>query len=285
MSIFFKRLTIFGMLLYFTCALVLYYENFAISDISQVAYLDVGQGDSFLITTPSHKQLLIDGGRSSRILDLLENQMPYFDKKIDLIIGTHPDADHIGGLPNVLDVYDTGAVFEPGSFSDSKIYGNLEQSINENKIPHILARENMVIDFGDGTYFVFLFPNQDVHDWETNNSSIVGMYIHDSTSFLFTGDAPLATENYLVKKYGTDLHVDVLKLGHHGSRTSSGEEFLRTINPGLAIVSAGKENSYGHPHKDVVERLEKMKIPFFSTIDSGTINLFTNGKTISQNNR
>lgn len=244
-----------------------------------ISFIDVGQGDSILIQSPSGKQLLVDGGRSKSVLSELENLLPYFDRSIDVVIGTHPDADHIGGLPYVVQEYEVGALFEPGSSSDSKIYTSLEKSVSDKKIPHLYARENMVIDFGDDSYFVFLFPNQDVRNWETNNSSIVGMYVYKDTSFLLTGDAPIATESYLIKKYPT-LTTDVLKLGHHGSRTSSSEGFLKSIHPGLAIISAGKGNSYGHPHQEVVERLSMLDIPSFSTIDFGTITLNSNGNTI-----
>lgn len=244
-----------------------------------ISFIDVGQGDSILIQSPSGKQMLMDGGRSKSVLSELENLLPYFDQSIDVVIGTHPDADHIGGLPYVVQEYEIGALFEPGSSSDSKIYTSLEKSVSDKKIPHLYARENMVIDFGDDSYFVFLFPNQDVHNWETNNSSIVGMYVYKDTSFLLTGDAPIATESYLIKKYPT-LTTDVLKLGHHGSRTSSSEAFLKSLHPGLAIISAGKGNSYGHPHQEVIERLSMLDIPSFSTIDFGTITLNSNGNTI-----
>ena len=260
--------------------LCIYERNDFTKGFSSVSFLGVGQGDSILIQSPSGKQLLIDAGRSADVVNTLEEAMPFFDRSIDVVIGTHPDADHIGGLPRVLDEYTIGAVFEPGSNSDSKIYASLEDSIIAKKIPHILARENMVIDFGDGAKFVFLFPYQDVSDWETNNSSIVGMYIYKDTSFLLTGDAPVATEMYLLKKYNNSLHADVLKLGHHGSRTSSSASFLKSLHPGLAILSSGKNNSYGHPHKEVLGNLQDLSIPYFNTADMGTITFETNGETI-----
>lgn len=276
-----KRIALVCLLIFTTVYLLCYERSISKNTYSTVSFLDVGQGDSILVTSPSGKQLLVDGGRSKNILRLLEEVMPRFDHSLDLIIGTHPDADHIGGLPAVLEEYEVGGVLEPGSVSGSKIYKTLEESIIEKKIPHLLARENMVIDFGDGAYFVVVFPHQDVSTWETNNSSIVGLYIYKNTSFMLTGDAPLATEMYLSKKYGTRLHADVLKLGHHGSRTSSGETFLKLLNPGLAIISAGKDNSYGHPHKEVTDRLKKMMIPSLSTAEMGTLTFHTNGETIS----
>lgn len=280
MNILFRRLAISVLLVFFTYTLLVYERAIFSFNTSKVSYIDVGQGDSILIQSPSGKQLLIDGGRSSDVVESLRKIMPYFDYSIDVVIGTHPDADHIGGLPKVLEMYDVGAFFEPGSTSDSKIYESLEQSINVKQIPHILARENMVIDFGDGAYFVMLFPGQDVSRWETNNSSIVGMYVHNTTSFLFTGDAPVATEQYLLKKYSHYLDTDVLKLGHHGSRTSSSNDFLKYARPGLAIISAGKGNSYGHPHEEVIERLNNLDIPYFSTAEMGTITLGTDGSVI-----
>ncbi|MBP6856126.1 MAG: MBL fold metallo-hydrolase [Candidatus Pacebacteria bacterium] len=280
MNTFFRRAVIIFLSIFITLYLVGYENSTARNEVSTVTFLDVGQGDSIFIESPSGKQLLVDAGRGSDASEILSEIMPLFDTSIDLVIGTHPDADHIGGMSDVLDIFEIGGFVEPGSTSTSKVYQSLEQSISQKKIPHMYARENMVVDFGDGAYFVVLFPGMDVSDWETNNSSVVGMYIYKNTSFLLTGDAPIATEMYLSKKYKSQLKTDVLKLGHHGSRTSSSETFLTTTNPGLAIISAGKNNSYGHPHTEVMDRLKKLEIPYFSTIDMGSITLETNGETI-----
>lgn len=280
MNTFTRRGIYLVLICFVTCVLVVYSKDRFSSLYSKVTFLDVGQGDSILIQTPSNKQLLVDAGRSKNVVELLEKHMPYFDRTIDVVIGTHPDADHIGGLPGVFDNYSIGAFFEPGSTSDSNVYKSLEKKVVDMKVPHVKAYKDMVIDFGDGSYFIFLFPGQDVATWETNNSSIVGVYVYKDTSFLLTGDAPIATEMYLVKNM-EGLKADIVKLGHHGSRTSSSESFLKTINPGLAIISAGKGNSYGHPHREVMDRLKKMSIPSMSTVDLGTMEFTSNGYTLS----
>jgi competence protein ComEC len=246
----------------------------------QVSFLDIGQGDSIFIQSPTGRQMLIDGGRDKRVLEKLRQVMPFGDTSIDVVIGTHPDADHIGGLVDVLNNYEVGLVFEPGSSSDSKIYQTLEDMIQKKNVRRLLAQQGMIIDLGQGTHFNILFPDQDTTNWETNDSSVVGTLTYGTDSFMFNGDSPIKIEKYLISTIPRALDVDVLKLGHHGSRTSSSTEYLEATSPDIAIISAGKNNSYGHPHKEVLDNLKKLLIPYLNTADIGTITFVSDGKGI-----
>lgn len=248
-----------------------------------VAYLNIGQGDAIYIEAPNGRQMLIDGGRGNQVIGELSKQMSFFDKTIDVVIGSHPDADHIGGLVDVLNLYKVGAFIEPGSNTDTKIYKVLEDKIAEQKIPHIAAMKGMkvMLDEKENVYVDIIFPDQDVSSWETNASSVVARLVYGDTSYLFTGDSPIAIEDYLVGKYKTELKSDILKLGHHGSRTSSGNKYLETVAPILGIISAGKGNTYGHPHAEVLDRLANHGIKYLSTIDNGTIEIDSNGEVFT----
>lgn len=249
----------------------------------KVVFLDIGQGDAIYIEAPNGKQILIDGGRNSKVINELSQQINFFDKTIDVVIGTHPDADHIGGLVDVLAKYKVGAFIEPGSNTDTQIYKVLEDKIANQKIPHILATRGMkvTLDEKNKIYLDIIFPDVDVSNWETNASSVVARLVYGDTSYLFTGDSPIAIEDYLAGKYKNQLKSDVLKLGHHGSRTSSGDRYLETVAPILGIISAGGSNNYGHPHAEVLTRLEENGVKYLSTIDNGTIEIMSNGSVFT----
>lgn len=249
-----------------------------------VAFLDIGQGDSVYIEAPNGAQMLVDGGRSLRVLTELSKVMPFGDKSIDVVIGTHPDADHIGGLVDVLSNYSVGQVIESGGTSHSQIYESLENKIATQKIPRTLGRAGMriMLDEKDGVYFDILYPDvADVSNMETNDGSIVGKLTYGATSVMLTADSPLEKEMHLVNKDPKVLDVDVLKLGHHGSRTSSSLSYLKATSPSMVIISAGKDNSYGHPHKEVLDRLKSLEIPYLATYISGTIFCYSDGLIIA----
>lgn len=246
-----------------------------------VAYLDIGQGDAIYIEAPNGNQIIIDGGPNTALMSVLPKVMPYGDKSIDAIIITNPDADHMSGFVPLLEEYDIGFVVEPGTKSDTTTYKNIEQEIEKKNILHILARKGMkiVLDKEKNVYFEILFPDRDVSSWERNDGSIVGNLVYGENKFLFMGDATLLTEGIVLAE--NDLSgTDVLKLGHHGSHTSTGVPLLREARPELGIISAGLNNRYGHPHKDVIGRLSLYEIPYFLTSTEGTIILSSDGKNI-----
>ena len=239
----------------------------------KIDFLDIGQGDSIYIEAPNGHQLLVDGGRDNRVIKKLQEVMPYGDNSLDVIIATHPDADHVGGLNDVIKKYSIGAVLEPGVSATTKTYQSLESLIIQKNIPHILARRGMqiVLDEKNGIYVEILFPDRDTTGWETNSAAIVAKLIYGKTSVILTADAPIKNELYLIGLDKQNLKTNILKLGHHGSRTSSSEQFLRATSPDLAIISAGKNNSYGHPHKEVLDFLQRLNIPYLTTYNDGTI--------------
>lgn len=243
-----------------------------------VAFLDIGQGDAIYIEAPNGNQLLIDGGPSgSATLRALGQVMPFYDRSLDLVLATHPDQDHVGGLPVVLDRMKVDGIITTENVSGTGAYAAFEEAIRAEHTRRILARAGERIILDKGVVLEILFPDRNARGWETNMGSIVARLSYGDKSFLLTGDSPQAIERYLVGKNGSALHSTVLKLGHHGSRTSSSREFLSAINPEYAVISAGLNNRYGHPHKEVLDLLTELKIPELSTIDHGTIVLKTNG--------
>lgn len=248
-------------------------------DELEVYFLDVGQGDAIFIESPSGKRVLIDGGPNRKVVSELGAILPFANSRLDLVIETHPDRDHIGGLPEVISRFQVSAFIEPGVESDNTIDDELEKRVGEKKIPSFIARRGMVIDFKDGAILTILFPNQDVSRWDTNDASIVARLDYKESSFLFTGDAGLRTEGILLSLDPEALDVDVLKAGHHGSRTSTSQRFAEAVTPEYAVISAGKDNTYGHPHQEVITTLDKTGAQVLSTAEEGTIKFETDGES------
>lgn len=206
--------------------------------------------------------------------------LPFGNKTIDVMIESHPDRDHIGGLPEVADRYKVGIFLEPGVESDNDIDDVLHARLKAQNIPDILARRGMVVNFGDGARLEILFPNQDVSRWETNDASIVAKLTYGNESFLLTGDSTKKAESILLNLNSTILKSSVLKAGHHGSRTSTSPAYATAVSPEYAVISAGKDNTYGHPHKEVLDILQQVSAIILSTIDMGTIEFETDGQVL-----
>lgn len=255
-----------------------------------VSFLDVGQGDALYIEAPNGNQVLIDGGRGRQTLRALGRVMPFWDRSLDLVIATHPDQDHTGGLPDVLSRMRIDGVVTTENTSDTGVYEAFENEIQKERATRVLARAGERIVLDEGVVLEILSPDRDVAGWETNTASIVAKLSYGTKSFLFTGDAPQEIEKYIVGKNvhtvlgSSKMNSTVLKLGHHGSRTSTSRMFLSAVNPSYAIISAGKENSYGHPHKEVTELLDEFNIPYLITADVGTITFVTDGEDMSVKN-
>ncbi len=236
------------------------------------AMLDVGQGDALFIESPTGTQVLIDGGPPKRVLSALSRVMPPFDRSIDALIITNPDLDHIGGFLDVLKVYKVGKVFEPGTITDSKAYQNLRDEIKRKNIPVVLAKKGMKIHIGGGAVIDILFPDRDVSGWTTNDGSVVASLVYGDTSILLAGDSTIKTENIVLAEGSmSELDSDILKVGHHGSRTSTSDSFVRAVSPDYALISDGKGNSYGHPHREVLDTLARFGVKILRTDLLGTI--------------
>jgi competence protein ComEC len=249
-----------------------------------VAFLDIGQGDSIYIEGPTGIQLLVDGGPDRTVLSRLGEVMPFGDRSLDAVLATHPDQDHIAGLVDVLSSYQVGHFFEPGISNDTNAYTALESAVARDGVPKTLARRGMKVELGGGAEFDVLFPDRDITSGETNDDSVVGEVRYGKTCFLLTGDAPTKSiETYLLYTLrDAHLQCDVLKLGHHGSKYSSGTAWLQAVSPSVAVVSAGKGNRYGHPNSETLARVEALYIPVVSTIESGTVRFESDGETITQ---
>lgn len=246
-----------------------------------VAFLDVGQGDSIFIEAPNGNQLLIDGGLGASVLRELGALMRFSDRSIDVVLATHPDKDHIGGLPDVLRRFEVGYFVEPGVTSDTGAYEALTAAVDQKQVARVIARRGMAIDLGSGVVLHVLYPDRDLGRLkDTNSASIVAKLSYGETEFMFTGDAPLSVEARLATLDGEGLEAEVLKAGHHGSRTSSGAAFVSAVQPLVAVVSAGKDNSYGHPHQEVLSLFEQLKIKVASTYEKGTIVFESDGSAV-----
>ncbi len=248
--------------------------------VLEVAFLDIGQGDAILITAPNGAQMLIDGGKDASVLGELGRSMGFFDRYIDIVLATHPDQDHVGGLPLVFDKYQVGNFIDSVADSGTNSYKALLQKAKEENANYYLGLRGMVIilDKQSGVYLHVLYPEPDEFEIEeTNELSIITKLVYGDTSFMLTGDAGKMPETLLYATDGEYLRSSVLKAGHHGSRTSSGASFVRMVAPTYAVISAGKDNSYGHPHKEVIETFEKEGIEILSTATTGTIKFESNG--------
>lgn len=249
----------------------------------KVVFLDVGQGDSIYIEAPNGEQMLIDGGPDAKLLSSLSKVMPFADRSIDIVLATHGDQDHIGGLPLLLDTYKVSNFIENGVISDSRAFSNLEDKITNKKINKIIARRGLkiILDKKKNIYFDILYPDRDISNFDSNDGSIVGRLVYGNESFMMTGDASLYTENLIEwNEKDSTLKSNVLKLGHHGSRTSNGVLWLERVNPEIAIISVDKNNKYGHPSKEVIDRLFSLKIPYLSTAEKGNIIFKTDGNKL-----
>ncbi len=243
-----------------------------------VAFLNVGQGDAVFVEAPNGNQMLYDAGPpSGAVLRALGEVMPFYDRSIDIAVFSHPDMDHIGGFLDVFDRYKVDVALEPGASSTNGVWSEAERSINAHGVAHLLARKGMTIDMGGGVEADILYPDRDMSHTETNSASIVMRIHYGDTSFLLSGDLPKNLEEYEVATYGDHLHSQVLKLGHHGSHTSSSGTWLAAVHPDVAVASAGLNNRYGHPHKDTLALLDQLHIPYLITFKEGTIRFESDG--------
>lgn len=240
-------------------------------DSCTVAFLDVGQGDAIFIESTDGSQMLIDGGVNQSVLRELPKVMGPFDRSIDVVLATHPDQDHIGGLPFVLDRYQVSAIVGTQLRGPSSAYRAFREGSEAEQVPLVVATRGTVISLGADAQFEILYPDRPVSSLETNESSIVGKLTCGATTYMVTGDAPAWVERYLLSKDGERLKSDVLKAGHHGSKTSTAPEFVQMVDPDVAIISAGKDNRYGHPSDEVIETLLNNQIIIRSTAEEGTI--------------
>lgn len=243
---------------------------------------DVGQGDAIFLETPTHEQMLIDGGPSDAVLEKLGRAMPFWDRTIDVILLTHPDADHLTGLVSVLERYRVGRVVITGVEKNNTTYGAFVEAIQRGGVSVTNVREGDTLTLSSDAVFSILAPSEPRIRQPTdraNTTSIIGRLDYQSFAVLFTGDSEKGNEDELLSA-NADLDVDVLKVGHHGSRTSTSQAFLEAASPEIALISVGRDNSYSHPHQDVLDRLISAGARILRTDTDGDIVLFSDGESI-----
>src|SRR3989344_8074982 len=250
-------------------------------ELLTVSFLNIGQGDSIFIEAPSGRQALIDGGPSGIVLRELSKFIPWYDRTIDVVIPTHPDADHIGGLVDVLPRYKIGTIVHSDMEGDTATAKALAEGIAREGARQVIARRGQLIDLGGGAYLEILFPGRSGKNVETNTGCVVARLVYGKTSFMLSCDAPKEIENYLIRLDGADLHSDVLKAGHHGSKNSSSELFVGFVNPAYGVFSRGCNNKYGHPAPEIVALFERFGIPTGDTCKDGTITFVSDGNTVT----
>jgi len=246
----------------------------------KVTFFNVGQGDSIFIETNDGYQILIDGGPDSTVLEKLAEEMPFYDRTLDLIILTHPEHDHMAGLIEVLKRYKVKNILWTGVIRDTTEYKEWQRLIKEEEADIFIAKYGLKIKLMDN-YIDILYPFESLETQEIENSndtSIIARLVFDTNSFLFTGDAGIDVENKLIEG-NIYLGSDVLKIGHHGSKYSTGEVFLEAVNPELAVIQVGK-NSYGHPTEEVLARLEKFAIKVLRNDLDGDIKIVSDGRNL-----
>ncbi len=238
-------------------------------------FLNVGQGDSELIELPDGVQILIDGGPDKSVLFELAKAMPSNDRYIDLLVMTHPQTDHFAGFADVIERYKVGAFITTGREGDSETWKNFEEALIGKKTPIILVQAGDKISRKDNSITVLAPGEKLMRSKELNDTSLVLKLESGGVKALFTGDASFPTENHLLNKTSSQdvlLDVDVLKVGHHGSRYSTGANFLAAATPLISIIEVGK-NNYGHPTEAALNRLKQFGSQIYRTDENGTVRL------------
>jgi len=251
------------------------------SDRLTVTVMDVGQGDAILVESPAGHRILVDGGPSGRaISEALGRETPFWDKGFDLVVLTHPEEDHLNGLVTVLERYDVEHILASPVESDSEAYEAWREAVEREGASYYEAAPGEWFDLGRGARLEILGPPTDLiesGEAELNDNSVVLRLTWDGVSFLLTGDLGTAGEEALLDE-GEDLRSTVLKVAHHGSAYATGEPLLAAVHPAVAVISVGKDNWYGHPAPQVLERLKDSLL--YRTDLNGRIKLSTDGERL-----
>lgn len=241
-----------------------------------VSYLDVGQADSILIEN-NGEVMLIDAGNNEDGKLLVK----YFEQNgienFKYVVGTHPHEDHIGGMDDIINNFEIGTIYIPDAITTTRTFSDVLDAIEAKNMTYTVPKIGDKITLGEAEIQV-LYTGTDISD--LNNTSIVLRLVFGDTSFLFTGDATDSTEEDILNS-GLNIKADVLKVGHHGSKYSTTEEFLRKVNPKYAIISVGKNNSYKHPEDETLSKLENNKIEIHRTDLEGTVVVTSDGENIN----
>ena len=249
-----------------------------------VTFFDVGQGDSIFIETYRGNQILIDGGPDATVLSKLGRELPFYDRTIDLMVLTHPHADHVSGLLEVLKRYRVGRVLITNVSHDTNVYKQFLDEIKKQNISITLAQAGQQIWLDDATVLSVLLPQEFLSGKtvkDVNESSVVTRLSFGSIDFILTGDAGIINERAMIAG-GYTIDSEVLKVGHQGSRTSTDPGFLQAVSPDYAVISVGEDNRYGHPHQEVVDRLEASNLELLRTDKDGDVKFTSDGTILTR---
>lgn len=267
----------------FALSLLLYFAFGSTNNLT-VTFVDVGQGDGIVIKTPNNRIFVIDGGANKVIERTVAKEASFLTKKIHVLLATHPDVDHITGLIPLIEHFNVSMIVESPAKGKSGVFETLEGSIEKEVSAGAVVRVGNVgdvLDFGDGVTFTIVSPRTEVwHGEDTNDGSVTGLLRYGNYTFLLTGDLPSTRESAVIETGLVPRNITVLKAGHHGSKYSSSETFLQYLKPTYTVISAGKNNRYGHPNPEAMSRIEKNSKVVMSTIDRGTISFVTDGRNM-----
>ena len=246
----------------------------------RVHYIDVGQGDAILIQK-DHQNMLIDAGDNKYEQLMVDYLKGHGVSKVDFLIATHPHADHIGGMDAVIKNFDIGTIIMPKVAHNSKTFEDVLLAIKEKGLKVNAPKIAEAYELGDARWTI-LAPNSEIYE-NFNNYSVVVKLEYGNKSFLFTGDAENLPEEEMLARHGNLLSSNVLKVGHHGSNSSTTEEFLEVVHPEIAVIQLAKDNKYGHPHSEVMERLEDYGVDIYRNDIHGNIIINSDRNTINVN--
>ncbi|HHP4595806.1 TPA: ComEC/Rec2 family competence protein, partial [Clostridioides difficile] len=239
--------------------------------------IDVGQGDSILVQTPTNKNILIDGGDEDSENIIISYLRQKRIKTIDIIIATHPDSDHIGSLDNVIKKFNVNSIYMPEQSTDSEAYQNLINSCTDKNLSIQHLYKNDVLNIDNNINIYVLSPSY-IQE-ESNLNSIVFKLTFNDNSFLFMGDAEEENEKEILHSFKLN-NINFIKIGHHGSNSSSSLEFIKKISPDIAAISCGYKNQYGHPHREVINNLKQNHVSIYRTDRIGDIVFYSDGEII-----
>ncbi len=261
-------------------SLFLIYSEIFQNNIAKVIFLDVGQGDSILIITAHGRQILVDAGKHSDISEKIANYIPMSDRSLDMVIATHPDIDHVAGFNTLLDEYQIDYFIHSGLLAGASVYRSIAKKVRKHNISVHAAIAGEKIFLDKNMYLEILSPYKNKKIEDPNDSSVVVHLMYQGHGIMLTGDAPKLVEQNILSLYGSErIRSDILKMGHHGSKTSSDENFVAAVHQKYGIISAGCDNRYGHPHASTLKVLDEQNIQEINTCEHGDIVFaFNNGE-------
>jgi len=248
---------------------ILLFSLYTYDDNLKISFLDVGQGDAILIRTPQGQNILIDGGPDNVLLSELAKVLPWWERDIDYLVITHYHADHMMGFIEVLNKYKVKNILVTAHQPDDFLYQVWNDKLSERNIQPTIVKAGDKFIVSDDLYWQVILADSDHEDY--NDNSLVIKLSYKNKDFMFTGDLSIAGEEKIISS-GIDISAEYLKVGHHGSRYSSSDEFLKAVNPQFCIIQSGVGNDYGHPHSEALSRLENIGCQIMNTQNLGTLN-------------